>query len=436
MALHPFEGPKSDMWRAPNSPGRFLFVYHELGQFGLSHSRWRKLQRAFALPTHPVRPGQPAVPFSHIRYFEEQGNASMERVLILGSLLVVDESMAQWKGRGMPGLMKVPRKPTPVGRETHTTADAETGVINRSKLYEGRERMGEKEYVDQWGKNPSLAMRGVKPWFNSGRTVVADSGFSSVKLAKGLAHHGMYLVGNVKRGHAGFPKQWLLQNVPNRGDKAMATSSFTTSAGETWPMLAAADKDKQPMALLGTAGSSSAGETLTRNFTIIRTDGTYAVRSATLEQMDIHATYRHAFNVVVKNNAKRQGGTSFEDVWKTHPLLVGSRLSAADWDIRSEWLPTLHALSPTRCWPNPHGVPQLTRAMLHHPVLEREPGAGLSTKAANVIQDRRAHKLKLRGRPGNSEGRHRSRGRCRYCGDQTACSAPAAPHQQGGIPLL
>ena len=46
-----------------------------------------------------------------------------------GRVLVVDESMALWKGKGMPGKMHVPMKPTTDGREAHTTADAETGAL-------------------------------------------------------------------------------------------------------------------------------------------------------------------------------------------------------------------------------------------------------------------------------------------------------------------
>eukprot|EP00951_Prasinocladus_malaysianus_P003499 scaffold24601_cov33-Prasinocladus_malaysianus.AAC.1 len=347
--------------------------------------------------------------------------------------------MAQWKGRGMPGLMKVPRKPTPVGRESHTTADVETGVINHSELYEGKERMADKEFVAEWGKNPAVAMRGVKPWFNSGRTVVADSGFASVKLAKGLAHHGMYLIGNVKGGHAGFPKKWLLEKVPTRGDKAVASSSFTTASGETWSMLAAADRDKQPMALLGTAGSSAPGQTLTRHFTVIRADGTFAVRSATLQQMDIHATYRHAFNVVDKNNAKRQGGVSFEDVWKTH-----------SWWVRDFQL--LFGISEVNGYllfrhfhPEGAGISfteyrtLLTRQMLEHPVLMSERGAGTRTRGGNrTYMASNEHKLvqTQKKQPDSARPslpRHRLKGRCRYCPRLTTwyCTCCAAPNASG-----
>ncbi|KAK3266563.1 hypothetical protein CYMTET_24806 [Cymbomonas tetramitiformis] len=57
-----------------------------------------------------------------------------------------------------------------------------------------------------------------------------------------------------------------------------------------------------------------------RRFKVIRSTGDFMVRNATFEQWDVHSTYRANFNTIDKHNAKRQGGTSFEDTWKTHKL--------------------------------------------------------------------------------------------------------------------
>lgn len=47
-----------------------------------------------------------------------------------GWLLCLDESiMEKWKGRGMPGFMVVPRKPTPMGLDMHTVCDALSGIL-------------------------------------------------------------------------------------------------------------------------------------------------------------------------------------------------------------------------------------------------------------------------------------------------------------------
>jgi hypothetical protein len=97
----------------------------------------------------------------------------------------------------------------------------------------------------------------------------------------------------------------------------VATSSFTFSTGEEFQILASADKDKQPMALLGTVGTNGEARPMYMKFNVIHSDGTYHVRSAHLNLNDIHMQYRDAFIVIDMNNSKRQGGFSFEDTWKT-----------------------------------------------------------------------------------------------------------------------
>jgi hypothetical protein len=66
--------------------------------------------------------------------------------------------------------------------------------------------MQDKEFVSGYGAKPAKAMRCVKPRLGSGRCVILDSGFASLKCVKGMAEHGMFAIGNVKTAHNGFPK--------------------------------------------------------------------------------------------------------------------------------------------------------------------------------------------------------------------------------------
>ena len=61
---------------------------------------------------------------------------------------------AATQGEGMPGWMFVGRKPTNRGGESHTTADCDTGCIIFVEPYEGKHRMANKEFVNEWGKSP------------------------------------------------------------------------------------------------------------------------------------------------------------------------------------------------------------------------------------------------------------------------------------------
>ena len=354
----------------------------------------------------------------------------MATTLQPGAFLTVDESMAQWKGKGMPGLMTVPRKPTPVGREAHTTADVETGAIIFSEFYEGKALMASKEFVRPYGKNPAKALRCSKPWHGTGRTLILDSGFASKACAVGCADCGLFMIGNVKGGHRDFPKKWLLDNVKERGDRAVATASFRSASGETWTMLAAADRDKQPMTLLGTAGTSMEAPPLVRKFKVIRSDGTFAIRTATLEQMDIHAKYRSKFNVVDMNNAKRQGGDSFEDSWKTHTWWVRDfQMLLGMSEVNAYLLMRYFGEDPSMRMADFRS--RLTFQLLHHPVLMLERGVGIGTRGMFA---KSPHVPKLNLAPSGKCGKP-AKGRCRHCGKQTCWHCTCAPHGGTSKPM-
>ncbi len=74
--------------------------------------------------------------------------------LVLGNILTVNESMGFWKGKRMPGWLFVSRKPR-VGRESHTTAECDTGAIIFVEPYEGNDLMKDKEFVSTYGANPA-----------------------------------------------------------------------------------------------------------------------------------------------------------------------------------------------------------------------------------------------------------------------------------------
>lgn len=94
-----------------------------------------------------------------------------------GWLITLDESMVKWMGRGMPGLMVVPRKPTPVGLEVHTVCCSLSGIMINFEVYEGAQAMERKEYVNELtdigaiNKSTALTLRCVKPYFSSVRAL-------------------------------------------------------------------------------------------------------------------------------------------------------------------------------------------------------------------------------------------------------------------------
>jgi hypothetical protein len=116
----------------------------------------------------------------------------MAKCLIPGKYLVIDESMIQWLGTGMPNLKKVPRKPHPIGQEFKTLADHHTFCILQMDTVSDPKL---KEYDDDPGmrKLTATIKRLVKPWFGSGRTVITDSWFGSPDMTTIVIRFGALL---------------------------------------------------------------------------------------------------------------------------------------------------------------------------------------------------------------------------------------------------
>ncbi|POM58710.1 Hypothetical protein PHPALM_36607 [Phytophthora palmivora] len=127
-----------------------------------------------------------------------------KRYISPGAVLFVDECMSSWQGReekythdGIPHLTKIKRKPEGVGTEVKSIADGDTGVLLGLEIMEGAHRQRQKAYNAEFGEG-------------SGRTIVADSAFASVKTLVQLnLLLGLYFMGMVKTATKEYPLEYL-----------------------------------------------------------------------------------------------------------------------------------------------------------------------------------------------------------------------------------
>ena len=151
-----------------------------LGDNGIKGCEWfEKMHSCFKLPAYPERT-HPKDPFKKTRRFWDTLLAAFYLAVTASWLLVLDESMIRWMGRGMPGLMVVLRKPTPIGLELHTLCCALCGCLVGYEVYEGKIRMEAKEFYQKpvggkyapgkYPKSVALTLRMLKPWFGKVRT--------------------------------------------------------------------------------------------------------------------------------------------------------------------------------------------------------------------------------------------------------------------------
>ena len=190
---------KKAYWRQGES---HFFLNTDFSKY-MSFTRFNDIMRMHVFEI-PSRVAQAVDPLYQIRSTIEAFNDHMTRCIIPGKYLVIDESMNQWLGTGMPNLKKVPRKPHPIGQEFKTLGDYDTSCILRMDTVSDP---CSKEFDDEGAGSKKKTLtatvkRLVKPWFGSGRTIIADSWFGSPKMVSTLMNVGLYSIMQVvKRAH-------------------------------------------------------------------------------------------------------------------------------------------------------------------------------------------------------------------------------------------
>lgn len=95
---------------------------------------------------------------------------------------------------GCPHVTKIIRKPEGVGAECKAVACGESGMLMKLEPMEGKDIMNQKPYQQEYGAETATVIRLTEDFQGSGRTVIADSAFSSVKTLKVLSEKGLYFM--------------------------------------------------------------------------------------------------------------------------------------------------------------------------------------------------------------------------------------------------
>jgi len=136
-------------------------------------------------------------------------------------------------------------------------------VLLHVELVDGAELDRGKKYVDRLKPTTACTLRLVEYWQSSGRIVVADAWFGSVRTVEELLGIGLYSVVCVKQGCKGFPRDKLKALVKQRGDTAFFRSKVrfeNRGKVQERPIFAGGHMDKQPLFLCASTGTSLLGE--------------------------------------------------------------------------------------------------------------------------------------------------------------------------------
>ncbi|KAG2194272.1 hypothetical protein INT47_009682 [Mucor saturninus] len=272
----------------------------------MSYKRFNDIMRMHVFEVYSVEK-QKVDPLYQIRSAIEAFNDHMATCVTPGKYLVVDESMNQWLGAGMPNLKNVPRKPHPIGQEFKTLADHHTYCILRMDTVSDPKV---KEFDDEPGmkKLTATMKRLVKPWFGSGRTVIADSWFGSPAMTTMLSDLGLYSIMQVaKRRYwpRGMPTTDIVETVgEERGSHY--TMRKVSSSGK---LFVCAYRDQKVKAFV----SSCSTTRLTSERTFLGSGGSL-VAIKRPEVVDEYETHKSAVDAA---NNLRDNMISYHDIIST-----------------------------------------------------------------------------------------------------------------------
>jgi len=142
---------------------------------------------------------------------------------------------------------KMARKPAGGGIEAKCISDAETCIILRWEMVEGKQPMQAKPHMSEYRADTAYVLRLSEPWHGRGRYIIADGAFSSLPTVTVAARtetvldRGLYAVGIVKTATTGDPMQ-VLRDGYESGEAARNAGYPAHEHGRrSWSMLRSDD---------------------------------------------------------------------------------------------------------------------------------------------------------------------------------------------------
>ncbi len=328
MAVEPRRGPLTTYWETSTREDSVRVPANFGERMGMQRHRFEQIQSCLSF-TDTADSNED--PWREIRPLIDGFNACRAENVVPGTILTVDECMSAWKGGnakykhdGMPHVTKIQRKPEGVGAELKTVACATTKILLKIDIVECAARQHKKRFHAEFGAGTSCVLRLCEGYFGSGRTVVADSAFSSVKTLLALKKQGLFFMGMVKTAHREFPKavlqSWgdgtLTGVLPKRGSHLFLKS---TESGEE--MFAIAWRDRNTKTIIANRGTSNPGTASLRpRHRKVEQNGEEATELYYREIQRPNAVqiFFDAFSTIDVHDHLRQGSLAIEKAWVTH----------------------------------------------------------------------------------------------------------------------
>ena len=314
---------KRELFRAEHDPGgeERLFPAPAFGErYGMSRDRFE-----FVLRWLRFGADDPNDKWAPVRSLIASFNDARYNGYKPGWRLCLDESVSAWRGKngeiqngGMPHVVKIIRKPKGVGCELVDIADTDSGVILRLEIKEGKAAEAKKLHAAEHGHGTGVTLRLTTPWHSSGRVVVADSAFGSVKTAVQMRKSGMHFIGMVKTAHMKYPKKYFDAMERQPGVLERGNTRSLTATVDGVPLAAHCWFDNTPKQLIATCGSSVDGPPHEKKRWRNEDDGSSTTYKKAVKRSKVVADYFGGAATIDIDNHYRQGGLALEGAWGTH----------------------------------------------------------------------------------------------------------------------
>lgn len=281
-------------------------------RFGIGLHRFEEIMHALSF-------GNPDEDVGDDKWFQPRAlvdflNEKWPSIMTPGYKLTCDESMFAWyrKGAheaGMPAVIKIKRKPKGVGCEMKTLADAHTRIMLQMEINEGKDSMQEKQWQRELGAGTATTLRLSQPWHGTGRVVIGDAWFGSVKTTVEMKKRGLFFMGMVKVATTNYPLKEIKTRCPaEKGGHVAATAEV----GGT-KLVAVAWKDRKIHTFVGSCGTTIDGTPCRKR----RFDDDGNMYYKPVKRPKFVESYFDGAPAIDIHNHLRQSGLSLETIWNT-----------------------------------------------------------------------------------------------------------------------
>jgi hypothetical protein len=290
----------------------------------MTYDRFKRLLRKIDFALKPTD-GEAHGCFWKVQPLVDAFNENRQTGFQAGWKLVVDESMSAWKGHdqrhgavGCPHVTKIVRKPKGVGMEIKNLCDVDSNVMLKLEIVADKKEMSERDYSAALGAGTALLLRLTKEYSGTGRVVIADSAFASVKSAVELKKkHGLDFIGLVKTASRKFPKQYFTDlDMKVRGDHVVlvAMEDDVNLMAVSWNE-GKKDKTTEKIVkknIISTCGTTLAGQAHKKRRWQVHEDGTISKVTIDIKRPRVTEEYFTGAQAIDVHNHYRQGTLALE----------------------------------------------------------------------------------------------------------------------------